>query len=126
MPSLTYVSHEKRPGHPHHYKAGALNAPVWSTLLFYFLWCMLSKRLTMHSMSATRRNKTSKKPRRPRVAASIATISSKIGHGSPMEDIIAVANYSRVLLHCGCEINGDNKEDNYVICFQSNNYYYYF
>ena len=35
--SLTYVSHEKQPRHPHHYKASALNALVWSTLLFYFL-----------------------------------------------------------------------------------------
>ncbi|KAK1327115.1 Cellulose synthase-like protein E6 [Acorus calamus] len=26
MPTLIYVSREKRPGHPHHYKAGALNA----------------------------------------------------------------------------------------------------
>ncbi|XP_058070313.1 cellulose synthase-like protein E6 [Magnolia sinica] len=26
MPTLVYVSREKRPGHPHHYKAGALNA----------------------------------------------------------------------------------------------------
>ncbi|XXG68774.1 hypothetical protein AAC387_Pa06g1783 [Persea americana] len=26
MPMLVYVSREKRPGHPHHYKAGALNA----------------------------------------------------------------------------------------------------
>lgn len=28
MPSLVYISREKRPDYPHHYKAGALNAMV--------------------------------------------------------------------------------------------------
>ena len=28
LPNLIYVSREKRPGIPHHYKAGALNALV--------------------------------------------------------------------------------------------------
>eukprot|EP01018_Ginkgo_biloba_P022409 Gb_25252 [translate_table: standard] len=28
LPSLIYVSREKRPGHPHHYKAGALNVLI--------------------------------------------------------------------------------------------------
>lgn len=34
MPLLVYVSREKRPSHPHHFKAGALNALVCTSTLF--------------------------------------------------------------------------------------------
>lgn len=32
LPLLVYVAREKRPSHPHHFKAGALNVLVSSTL----------------------------------------------------------------------------------------------
>jgi hypothetical protein len=35
LPGLIYVSREKRPGIPHHYKAGALNVLV----IFFILYC---------------------------------------------------------------------------------------
>ncbi|RWR85685.1 cellulose synthase-like protein H1 [Cinnamomum micranthum f. kanehirae] len=34
MPHLVYVRREKRPTHPHNFKAGALNVLVWLILLF--------------------------------------------------------------------------------------------
>lgn len=38
---LVYVSREKRPGYPHHKKAGAENALVLIVLMFSFL-CIIS------------------------------------------------------------------------------------
>lgn len=35
MPRLVYVSREKRPSHPHHFKAGALNVLVIPIILRY-------------------------------------------------------------------------------------------
>lgn len=41
LPRLVYVSREKRPGYPHHKKAGAENALVLIVLMIYFL-CIIS------------------------------------------------------------------------------------
>ena len=35
LPSLVYISREKRPKHPHHYKAGAMNVLVIFIFIFY-------------------------------------------------------------------------------------------
>jgi len=34
LPHLIYISREKRPKHPHHYKAGAMNVLVSKKLLY--------------------------------------------------------------------------------------------
>lgn len=37
LPLLVYVSREKRPSHPHRFKAGALNALVRRRILYFLI-----------------------------------------------------------------------------------------
>eukprot|EP01018_Ginkgo_biloba_P022411 Gb_25250 [translate_table: standard] len=94
LPSLIYVSREKRPGHPHHYKAGALNVLGTSLLMSSFPKLFMASLKTI-SMQMILRGSTKFTPKKWMV---LEVQSMQIGmiYGCAVEDVlIGFAIHSR-------------------------------